>query len=190
MKVNIPVQLLVLVVIALFTSCSNGDKVPAVSPEEARKMAVRDSLSKVITDLESKVNLLDTTFNREDARRLLSTYQNYYNTNSKDSIGGIYLYKAGRLAHGLNNYRKAISLFTNYHDGFPNHPNRADAALIIGIIYEENLHDHKSAKEAYQRVIDIHPGTRQAKDAEGLLRLVDMTNEEMKIWLRQQNKAQ
>lgn len=180
-------QALLFVAIASVVSCSNGEKTPAVSPEDARKIAVRDSLSKVIINLESKVDLLDTTYNREDARRLLSTYQSFYNSNSKDSIGGIYLYKAGRLAHGIQNYRQAINLFTNYHDGFPNHPNRADAALIIGIIYEENLHDPKSAKEAYQRVIDIHPGTQQAKDAQGLIMLVDMTDEETINWLRQQN---
>lgn len=187
MKVKSLFQALLFIAIALMASCSNGEKTPAVSPEEARKIAVRDSLTKVINDLESKVNLLDTAFNRDDARRLLSTYQNYYNANSKDSIGGIYLYKAARLAHGLQKFTQAIDLFTNYHDGFPNHPNRADAALIIGIIYEENLHAPKSAKEAYQRVIDIHPGTQQAKDAEGLLKLVDMTDEEMINWLRQQN---
>jgi tetratricopeptide (TPR) repeat protein len=187
MKIFNSFRTLFIACVAFLASCSDENSDPKISPEEARKIAVRDSLSDVIKNLETKVNLLDTTYDREDARKLLGAYQNYYNNNTKDSIGGMYLYKAARLAHGMKNYRQAINLFTNYHDGFTGHPNRPEAALIVGIIYEQDLRDTTSAKKAYQRVIDIHPGTSQAKDAEALLMYADMSEEEMINWLRQKN---
>jgi tetratricopeptide (TPR) repeat protein len=187
MNITKLIRALVIALVAFFTSCSSEDSGPKVSPADAKKMAVRDSLSAVIKNLEPKVNLLDTTYNKEDARKLLGAYQNYYNNNTKDSIGGMFLYKAARLAHGMKNYRQAINLFTNYHDGFTNHPNRPEAALIIGIIYEQDLRDTTNAKKAYQKVIDLHPETSQAKDAQALLMYADMSKQEMINWLRQKN---
>jgi tetratricopeptide (TPR) repeat protein len=187
MSIKQPFHALLFLFLLFLAACAGEDKTPKLSPVESRKIAVRDSLSGVISTLESKVDLLDTTFDKQEARKLLGAYQSYYNNNTKDSLGGMFLYKAARLAHAMRNYRQAINLFTNYHDGFPNNPNRADAALIIGIIYEQDLRDKKSAKDAYQRVVELHPNTQQAKDAQSLLMLVDMSNDEMIDWLREQN---
>ncbi|MDZ4749983.1 MAG: tetratricopeptide repeat protein [Flavobacteriales bacterium] len=172
--------------ITVFVSCSENK---TDSGEKSKvKLTAQDSITKVINELEGKVNMLDESFDRTSAKQLLSAYQNYYNQNYKDSIAGIYLYKAARLAQGLKNFKQAISLFTNYHDGFPNHPNRPQAALIVGVIYEQDLHDKANAKSAYQRVIEIHPESQEAKDASSLISYLDMSDEDLIKMLKEKNK--
>ncbi|MEY3398486.1 MAG: hypothetical protein RL220_1080 [Bacteroidota bacterium] len=181
-RLNLIPFALVFFVIALTQGCSDGS-----SASEQQPPKLEDPQLKVIANLESEVQVTDTVFDKKKARELLRQYQSYYNAHPQDSLAGIFLYRASKVAQAMGNERKAIELLTNYHDGFPNHPDRADAALMVGLIYDQ-MQDKKEARKAYERVIQLYPGTPQAADAQGLLNLVDMSNEELLKWLDSKEK--
>lgn len=185
--------ILLISLIGLLFSCDNnsgnqvGDDFERTKNAAAQKEPVTDPLLIEIMDLEEKARQ-ESTPNKTSYLRLLRAYQQYYNQHPKDTVAGNYLFEAALIAQKLDKHQKAIELFLNFHDGFPNSSRCDKAAYNIAYIYDEKLNDKEKATLYYNKVIELYPNSIWANEARGALRLVNMSDEELIKYLEEKNK--
>jgi N-acetylmuramoyl-L-alanine amidase len=93
---------------------------------------------------------------------------------------------AGRLTQQQGDNAGAIRQYERLLVTYPGSQYGDEAQFMIGFIYEENLGDLESAKEAYQKVIDRYPDSELAASARQLLPHVGKAAEE---WVRFQEEV-
>lgn len=185
---------LLAVISCLLLSCGNGENNQVGDDFERSKNAnnpaenITDPLLIEIRDLENKCKA-DTTPNRTAYLRLLRAYQEYYNQHTTDTIAGNYLFEAAIMAQKLDKNEKAIELFLNFHDGFPNSSRCDKAAYNIAYIYDARLNNKEKATLYYNKVIELYPTSIWANEAKAALRIVNMSDEELIKYLEEKNKS-
>ncbi len=109
------------------------------------------------------------------AEELLNTFLELYpNHSSCDST----LLTLARIAQNKGDAKKAISMYNQLLDKYPNSRFGYQSQFMIGFVYEEMLNDHENAKLAYQKVIDNYPDSDLADDAEVMLAHIGRDPEE------------
>lgn len=178
---------LFLISILLFTvGCSDSASNSESSKGKAKEV-VTDPLLIEIQDMEAKAKS-DTIFDRNTGLRLLRAYQEYYNKNSKDSLGLAYLFEAARVADALGKYDKAVELLINYHDLIGNYHKKAEAAYLAAFVYDAHKKDTEKAIEYYNKVIELYPKSEWAEQAKAALHLVGKSDEDLIKFLDEKNK--
>jgi hypothetical protein len=131
--------------------------------------------------------LQDSTGSRRIAAELMRSYQDFYNFYPNDQRAAGYLFKAADLARGLKKPKVCIDLLTTLHDAFPDDPKADQVAFLVAFEYEQGLRDTTMARTYYRKVIELHPASMWAQEAEKNLKLLEMTKEEMIKFLQSQN---
>ena len=133
-----------------------------------------------IQNLESKLySPSATTFNKEDANRLLSLYDNFIKEFPKDTLVPVYLFKAANLEMNGMNANGAIARFDELIRNYPSDPKAPASMFFKGYIYENNLKDLEKAKEAYLLFIETYPSHELVKDAKMSIKNLGKTPEQM-----------
>jgi len=180
-------------VVCSLLSCGEGENSQVGDDFDRTKNAgkvaenITDPLLIEIKDLEQKARL-DTIPNKTAYLRLLRAYQEYYNRHTTDTVAGNYLFEAALIAQILNKHDKAIELFTNFHDGFPNSARCDKAVYNIAYIYDARLNNKEKAILYYNKVIELYPNSMWANEAKGALKLVNMSDAELIKYLEEKNK--
>lgn len=183
-------SILIVIFSSLIHSCSessSGSEQSGSVNADKPKEIVTDPLLIEIHDMEKKAKS-DTVFDRNTALRLLIAYQTYYNQHGKDSLGQAYLFEAAKMADALGKYQKAIDLLVNYHDLIGDYNKKAEAAFLVGFIYDSHLKDAKKAIEYYNKVIELYPKSQWAEQAKSALHLAGMSDEDLMKFLDEKNK--
>lgn len=167
------------ILVVILNACSGAPKDPKVEWNEKQKER--------ITKLEDLLEKDVTGKYVDSVSVLLSAYQEYYNKNMQDSLSGVYLLQAARLAEGTGKYKKAIELLFNYHENFKTAPNRDFVVYRIAFIYDEHLKDKTQAEHYYNQVISLHPDSPWAKEAQNALNILYMSDEELLQFLKSRN---
>jgi tetratricopeptide (TPR) repeat protein len=174
----------------LLGSCENGKEQPVVnpaSPVDFDREGIRQAMLDSIGSLESQMKAKGDQFDHHLAKELLGSYISYSNNFHEDTLSGDYLFRAASVADRLGRYQQAIELLINFYDGFPGSGRRAEAAYLVGFIYDAHLHNKEKAATFYQAVIDNHPGTSWAVQAGDALKIVYMSDEELIRFLDKKN---
>lgn len=183
-------SILIIAFSMLFHSCadssSSSEQGGSVNSDKPKEI-VTDPLLIEIHDMEKKAKS-DTVFDRNTALRLLIAYQTYYNQHGKDSLGQAYLFEAAKMADALGKYQKAIDLLVNYHDLIGDYNKKAEAAFLVGFIYDSHLKDAKKAIEYYNKVIELYPKSQWAEQAKSALHLAGMSDDDLMKFLDEKNK--
>ena len=145
------------------------------------------AMQQTITDLENDLKKKGDVLDRELAKDLVSRYIKYHNQYHADTLSGEYMLRAASLSTGIGEYQQAIDLLINFYDGYPNSKRRPEAAYTVAFIYDAYLQNPDKAALYYQAVIDNHPDSRYAQEAEASLRLVGKSNEQILEFLKQNN---
>lgn len=174
-------KLFLFTVVILMASCSES---PAPTIQQDPAMI---AMQKTIQDAEQALKLDNEKLNVPAARDLISQYIAYANQYHHDTLAGEFLLRAASLSVGTGNYPQAVDLLINYYDGFPVGKRHAEAAFTVAFVYDEYLKDADRAAKYYQAVIDNHPESEYARQAEGALRLVGMSDEELLKFLEGKN---
>lgn len=172
------------IVVAGFLAACNGD-----SPNEGQvDQETKDSLLIVIDGLEARAFAETVRMDKTVGNQLMKEYINYSNQFHNDSLSSEYLFKAGGIARNLKKFRKAIEIYQNVHDGFPNYHQRTEAMFLIAFIYDNDLNDRERAKEHYELVIDTYPEHKFAQDAAARLETLHMTDDQLIEYFEQKNQ--
>lgn len=179
-------HLRILPLLFLFLACNSSSEKSGGSSDGAteEQQSMRASITQLEHQLKAKGEVLDVALGRE----LLSSYVSYSNKFHADTLASEFMMRGASLAVGLGKFPQAVELLINYYDGYPNSSRRAEAAFTVAFIYDEHLRNPDKAAQYYQAVIDNHPGTRYAQEAESALRLVGMTDEQLLEFLKSKNE--
>jgi tetratricopeptide (TPR) repeat protein len=158
--------------------------------EEANADAAkRQEMLTQIQDLHTQAFEEDVRMDRSVGHDLMKSYIAFANAFPKDSLTAEYLFEAADIGRELGRHQQAINLYQNVHDGYPSFKGRAEAAFLIGFIYQTGLNDRIMAEKHYNKVIELHPESEWAKAAKDALITVNMTDDQLLDFLKQSESA-
>ena len=143
------------------------------SSENQKKQKTKDSL---VTDnsqigKRKRIALMEdslfasTQLDQGMARRAIALYTSYQKIYWSDTLAPEYLYKAAEISEHLGFPTKAIELYQECYDYYPNFPHRPECLFRIGNIYEFTLNDYANAKQTYFDIVKFHKEHPIAEDA-------------------------
>ena len=174
----IPVALLMLV------SCeSEADK--------AAEKAKQDSLVKIESRKKyldavasaQKIMSEDKMFDKKKASDALRAYSDFFTMFPNDSLAPEYLFRAGQLAEGFQNYQQAAVYYETILDKHKDYKQYPIVLFAAANVYDQYLekvnHGDDRARQLYEFIIAKYPGTQQAKDAQVLVKYVGLPDSVM-----------
>jgi tetratricopeptide (TPR) repeat protein len=162
-------------------ACNNPEQ-----PQDSGNTEQRN-LKQAISSLEQELKRSGDIPDDSLANVLIGRYVDFSNRHHADTLAGEYMLRAASLAAGVGKYQQALDLLINYYDGYPNSSRRPEAAFTAGFVCDEYLRNTELAVRYYQAVIDNHPESPYAAQAEAALRLVGMTDEELLRFIESRN---
>lgn len=183
-------RLLMGLMLLFLASCSAGDSskdTPA--PEGGIPLdEFKENKQSLIKELEKEVWTNSLESSEDSKRKLLVAYSEWANYFRDDKNSPEYLFQAGRLAVDLNRPKRAVELFTEVHDGFPDFNKRIEAAYMVGHIYDEMLNDRELASKAYMKVVEFYPESSWAKQAQLVNDQLYISDEQIIKMLEEKNQ--
>ena len=164
----------------IISSCSQNNSEEKSSPEA-------DLLVK-ISELETQVFNSAAVLNAPKAKELYTLYIGYADNHLSSDSSAEFLFKAGELMIGTEEYEKAIGIFDRLVTNYPEYEKSPQASYLQGFIYDEYLDKKGKAKERYEAMIDAYPRHPLANDARASIQLLGMSQEEILKMLEEKNK--
>lgn len=140
-------------------SCGNNNDIQVEKPEEIKDTIV-DSFEERSAEIEKYTAILfsdSLNTNDEIALKLLTSYENFIQYHSFESISKEYQFRAGELAKALNKPHVAIRHFNGLLERAPNHERAPLALFYKAMVIGDLLQEHENAKRFYQEFIDKYP---------------------------------
>lgn len=175
-KVLVILPAIVLLLVGCVTESSDDATANGTKKKELTVEEDRDERLEKIKILEEKVEADKQLADIKSRKQLLVAYAGFINNHHEHEMTPEFLFRSGKLANEVGKPRRAIEYLTDLHDGFPSYPRRAEAAFLVGFIYENMLNDREMAQKAYETVIDNFPETQWAKDAQATIELLYLTD--------------
>lgn len=147
--------------------------ITACSKQQSSQDAIRDLESKVFTDS------IHSTIDKAICEELLTSYDEYANEYTTDSLATIYLYKAGQLCIASHQYQRATEYFTRIEKRFPSWYMLPEVLFVKGFVYENHLKDLDKAKATYERMIAKYPTSSYADDAQMCINMLGVSTEQL-----------
>ncbi len=153
------------------------------SPSREKTVNTIHSLEKRLFAPES------TSFDKVKADSLLMMYEIFIKKNPKDSMAPGYLFKAANVAMNMGDGSKAIMLFDQYLQNYPEQKKAPLCLFFKGFVCENVLHDFDKARETYLLFLEKYPTNDFAKDAKMALMNLGKTPEMLVKEFEAQRKA-
>jgi TolA-binding protein len=135
------------------------NKTEITKPDNSKK-----GLMKQISQLEDSL-YASQVLDKKLGNRAIAMYQNFHKYYWQDTVCVEYLFKAGEIADNMGFPQKAIELYQDCCDYYPDHSLAPLCLYQIGNIYNFKLNDFTNARDAYNGVHKYYPNTPYAKDA-------------------------
>ena len=168
------VALLSVVILAVLSACSPS----------------REKSVKTITSLESRLFAPTAAgFDKVKADSLLAAYESFKKHFPEDSLTLKFAFKAANLAMNMGDGAKAITLFDQFIEKYPDSPKAAVSMFFKGYIYENQIKNLDKAKEIYLQFIEKYPNGDFANDARMALKNLGKSPEQMIREFEEQQKV-
>lgn len=105
------------------------------------------------------------SFNKEKADSLLSLYEIFIKKNPKDSLAPGYLFKSANIVMNSGDGPRALSLFDQYLENYPDKPKAPLCLFFKAFVYENIMQDIDKARETYILFVEKYPSDDFTKDA-------------------------
>ena len=127
----------------------------------------RDKAVKQIQTMEKSLFSPEAvSFNKEKADSLMSLYEIFIKKNPKDSLAPGFLFKAANISMNSGNGPKALDLFEQYLQSYPDQPKASLCLFFKAFVYENLLQNLDKARETYLLFIEKYPSDTFTKDAQ------------------------
>lgn len=157
-------------------SCSEDGK-NVISSSDQKEMEI---LKEKIETLSEKTDpTMVKNVRKKDMHNLMLAYQDYANKFGDDPLAAEYYFSAANQAIGLEKYDHAIELFNKVFESYPDFDKRASCMMMMGLVFDQNLNNQDKARQAYEKVLEYFPDTEDAKNAEAMLQILGLTDEEL-----------
>lgn len=165
--------------IAIMAACSESAE-PEVEQSLKSNTQRHREMIKTVDSLETLVYAEDADMKSPATGDLLQIYLRFAKMFPGDKERSPqYLYKAAALSRANNLPIKAVKLYSEILDKYPNYIKAPEVAFLLAFTYDEDLKQPDQAKEAYRDVIEDYPGDTWSKQAEERLKTIDMSDDEL-----------
>lgn len=148
-----------------------------VAEGPAHEVSCSDRLS-TIASLEAKLFQGESV--EGDVRTsLLRAYADFANACNGESATPEMLFRRADLLRSLGAFEEAMTQLRDVHDHFPQYPQRARCAFLVGFIAETELGDREQARLTYRQVMEVHPDSEEAEWARISLAQLDLRGDEL-----------
>lgn len=185
----------------LFVSCtSNSEKnEKQTKSQDSLANAAQPRLAKnFLTDcrkLFSEARRMDSILMQQteiditSAKDAIKAFTDFAYYCQSDSMSPVFLIKTAQVARVTNNMPQAKKALTHCIDTYLTFKNRSAALFLLAQLYDEKqyLNDENEAKKLYEQIITEYPDTDWALNAEGALKFMGKTDEEI---IKEFNKKQ
>ncbi|HKL03364.1 MAG TPA: tetratricopeptide repeat protein, partial [Cryomorphaceae bacterium] len=170
---------LYLIVLALGAACSESPE-PEVEKSLKSNTERHREMVKTIDSLELLVYSDEADMKSPATGDLLQNYLKFAKMFPGDKERSPqYLYKAAAVSRANKLGVKAVKLYSEILQKYPNYIKAPEVAFLLAFTYDEDLKQKDEAKKAYRDVIEKYPGDKWAKQAEERLKNIDMSDEEL-----------
>lgn len=163
--------LLILVVLVTF-SCREGDP---DSSKDLKQEAIA-AIEKLEGELKSSVEVVP---NRNKANTLIEMYVTFVNNNPEDPNCADYMFKAGELSMGTEQYKRSIGFFEKVRANYPSYEKVVESMYLIGFIYDNYLNQKGMAETKYKELIEEYPRHEFTVEARAAINNLYLTDEEL-----------
>lgn len=163
-----------LIILLLFAGCSPS----------------RDKSVKNIGAMEKRLfSPQSTSFDKAKWDSLISMYEAFCERFPKDSLVPGYTYNAANISMNTGNGLKALTLFEQIINKYPNYSKAPLCLFFKGYIYENLQHDLTKAKEFYLQFIEKYPNNEFVPAAQSSILNLGKTPEQMVKEFEEKRKA-
>jgi tetratricopeptide (TPR) repeat protein len=195
MRINIAKHLFwvisAFVFVAMFNACSpqtQDAEEEQVLDEKQKTEQERQVYFKEMERLEREIKMSEGENKKVQARSLVENYKGYADKFPLDSLSAEFLFKAGNICIGLEDYTYAITFFDRTAEHFPDYLRRPESIYMAGFVYDYHMSQKGKAKEYYEKVIEEYPNHIFATDAKLAIEALYMTDEELIRKFEKNNK--
>ena len=164
-----------IVVCVLFAACHSG----AETPTREQLSAEIDSIEQPIMQAANYAPI-DTA----KGRQLIERYLLFANTYADDSLAATYLQRAAQVANGLDHIDEMAAYYDRVIDNYPNYSHLDECYYEKGLALD-NAGRKEEARQAYQAFLEEYPSHFVADDIRRALALLDMSDELLLEYLKQ-----
>ena len=132
-----------------------------------------------IHSLEKTLASQSGAMDKTKADELIGLQTKFAATFPKDSASSLMYFQAAGVAHGIQNFQKAVDLLDEFVKANPNHDRVPLALLTQGMTLEQDLGKQDAAREKYQTVIRQYPNTEYATSARQLIGILGVDPAEL-----------
>ncbi|MCX6306332.1 MAG: tetratricopeptide repeat protein [Bacteroidetes bacterium] len=121
--------------------------------------------SQILTLEKSLFSPEAVSFNKQKADSLQALYATFIKDNPKDSMAPGFLFKSANIAMNSGDGPKALALFDQYLQNYPDKPKASLCLFFKAFIYENLMQNLDKARETYLLFIEKYPSDDFTKDA-------------------------
>lgn len=165
-------QNILALVLAIILLASCQEKKASQPAEEQTRATIEQLEEKLFEGSKTK-------FNDAIAKQLIALYIGYADANPSDTLSPEYLFRAGELSVGVEEYDKGIGLFDKIYKGYPDYNKRVEALFMVAFTYDEHLKRKGQAADIYDKLIQKHPDHHFAEVSKQVLETLSMSEEEL-----------
>ncbi|MCB0481216.1 MAG: hypothetical protein KDC83_07270 [Flavobacteriales bacterium] len=165
-------KIMLIALAGILFSCGSNNSNDA---EKLKKEAV-EGIEKLEAELKSSVELSP---NLKKANKLIEMYVTFVNNNPNDDHCGEFIFKAGEVSMGTEQYKRAIGFFENVITNYPGYEKIVEAHYLVAFIYDYYLDQKGVAEDKYKLVIERFPRNDFANEARGAINNLYLSDEEL-----------
>jgi len=155
----------------------------ACKPSREKSVAQIQGLEKRLFSPET------VSFDKVKADSLMNLYAAFIKSHPKDTLTPVYLFKSASLAMNSGDGGKALLLFDQYLNDYPDLKKAPLCMFFKAFIYENMLRNLEKAKETYLLFIERYPNHEFVRDARMAIRNLGKTPEQIVSEFEAQRKA-
>ena len=171
--------------ILFLAACNKGQEKAKLSPRETAVQRIDSLENKIKLSIQKQENP-DVTL----AMHAIKSYQYFAADFPNDTLSPTYLFKAGQIYEGvLRDFQNAAELYGKVYETYPKFRNRPMMLFHQGNAYAE-LKDTARASLKLKEFIRTYHDHPFADDAQGVLKLMHMTDAQMEAFFQNAEKQQ
>ena len=159
--------ILLIILIILFSGCKQKSE-RDIAIENINELEIKLYGDAIITEIDYKM-----------ASDMIQAYLSFAEKFKEDSLAPEYIYKAADISMNIMQGSQAILYLENIKLKYPDFKNIPVCLFLQAFIYEDQLHDQKSAKELFLQFMEKYPNHDLYDDAESSVKNMGKSLEEI-----------
>jgi outer membrane protein assembly factor BamD (BamD/ComL family) len=170
------IALFISMIVLLTTACNS----PSGKNEAGKKELSKSELTANINKSESELfNDKVTRIDKKKALQLAGQYKEFVNRFPDDTLSAEYLFKASDIYMNMGLPQQTVALFNKLIEKYPHYSKIATCYFLRAFVYDDQLHDYKTAEKYYKEFIKKYPDSEFTDDAKMLLKNLGKSPEEL-----------